>query len=359
MYVAEEDFAERARDIRAGNKKSIVDVLEERGFINQFIGARDEFKNLVDNRRTGLYVGVDPTAPSMHVGHIVPFMALGWFYIHGYHITYLLGGATSKIGDPEGRLAPRDGMKSSIHKVNVASMHMQLKRLAESTEAYAARRGYQREWAWSRAVLNNAQWHQVLTLSEFFRSLGSNVRIGPMLGRDTVKNRLEKGEGMSLAEFCYPLMQAWDWWRLFQRGTQIQIGGGDQFGNILAGADAVKAIAKKDNNYQERLEIEKKKLKKPADHIQVTEDPVGFTVPLLTTATGEKIGKSAGNAIWLDAGMTSVFELYQVSLWWISSERGLTLLEVLPAIRRCRCGKVSQAFHLLTHTGDRCCHERT
>lgn len=133
-----------------------------------------------------------------------------------------------------------------------------------------------------------------------------------MLGRDTVKNRMEKGEGMSLAEFCYPLIQGWDWWELYQKGVQVQIGGADQFGNILAGAEAVKAIAKHDHFFRERLEKEQQ-VKKQPDQIAVTEDPLGFTVPLLTTASGEKFGKSAGNAVWLDKDMTSIFDLYQVS----------------------------------------------
>ena len=194
----------------------------------------------------------------------------------------------------------------------MASMHMQLKRLGKTTETYAARRGYEREWAWKRSLVNNSQWHTNTPILEFMRLLGSQMRIGPMLGRDTVKNRMEKGEGMSLAEFCYPLIQGWDWWELYQKGVQIQIGGADQFGNILAGADAVKAIAKHDHEFQERLKKEQQ-VKKPPDQVVVTEDPLGFTVPLLTTASGEKFGKSAGNAVWLDKDMTSIFDLYQVS----------------------------------------------
>lgn len=119
------------------------------------------------------------------------------------------------------------------------------------------------------------------------------------LGR--VKTRLEAGEGMSFAEFCYPLMQAWDWWVLFQHGTQVQVGGSDQYGNILFGMDAVKAISK--NTMHEQL---RNPLDKDVDR------PIGITTPLLTNAAGEKFGKSAGNAIWLDKDMTSTFELYQV-----------------------------------------------
>lgn len=123
----------------------------------------------------------------------------------------------------------------------------------------------------------------------------------------SVKNRLD-GDGMSFSEFSYPLVQAWDWWQLFKGGVQLQIGGADQFGNILAGAEVVKSIAKEDHPYQVELTREGK------SGMAATNDPLGFTVPLLTTASGEKFGKSAGNAVWLDENMTSPFELYQVSL---------------------------------------------
>jgi len=117
---------------------------------------------------------------------------------------------------------------------------------------------------------------------------------------------------MSFSEFSYPLVQAWDWWHLFQQGVQLQIGGADQFGNILAGAEAIKSLAKEDHVYnQQRREIET--VEKRWQH-KASDEPFGFTVPLLTTASGEKFGKSAGNAVWLDEGMTSPFELYQVRL---------------------------------------------
>lgn len=115
---------------------------------------------------------------------------------------------------------------------------------------------------------------------------------------------------MSFAEFSYPLVQAWDWWHLYQQGVQIQIGGADQFGNILAGAEAVKQIAKDDHEYQQQLR--QTQLVDDRHKVTLTADPVGFTVPLLTTASGEKFGKSAGNAVWLDPQMTSIFALYQV-----------------------------------------------
>ena len=130
---------------------------------------------------------------------------------------------------------------------------------------------------------------------------------------------MENGDGMSFSEFCYPLMQAWDWWHLYKSGTQVQIGGADQFGNILAGAEAVKHMAKNDPEWLEEQKNYEGIIKTRANRTTTKEDqavesdPMGFTVPLLTTAAGEKFGKSAGNAIWLDREMTSSFDLYQVS----------------------------------------------
>lgn len=127
---------------------------------------------------------------------------------------------------------------------------------------------------------------------------------------------------MSYAEFSYPLIQAWDWWKLYQNGVQIQIGGADQFGNILAGAEAVKHISKADHTWQ--IEIERERKVSKDQELGVTEDPLGFTVPLLTTSSGEKFGKSAGNAVWLDKDMTSVFDLYQVCPLLLHSNAILT-----------------------------------
>jgi len=138
---------------------------------------------------------------------------------------------------------------------------------------------------------------------------------------------------MSFAEFCYPLVQAWDWWFLFRKGVQIQIGGADQFGNILAGAEAIKQIAKEDHEYQTNLR-EQKFLDEKNQINSITYDPIGFTVPLLTTASGEKFGKSAGNAVWLDSNLTSIFELYQVLMIQFFAVDRLTVSPVLPAFCR-------------------------
>lgn len=313
------DWEERAKAIKKGEKQSMLSLLEERGYVHQIIGARDDLDNMLTERRIGAYVGVDPTAPSLHVGHMVPFMALGWLFIHGYAASFLLGGTTARIGDPTDRTTSRETQHRTERKAYMANMHIQLKKLGASIESYAGRKGYVREWAWRRALVNNSTWYQKLPVTDFIRVLGSQVRMGPLLGRDTVKNRLESGTGMSFAEFAYPLLQGWDWWELFKKGTQLQIGGADQFGNILAGVEAVKAMKKVEpvqfeidghtqGHVGSTLTAALSNLPKDGGNIN---EPMGFTVPLLTTSAGVKFGKSADNAVWLDQQSTSTFDLYQ------------------------------------------------
>lgn len=195
-------------------------------------------------------------------------------------------------------------------------------------EEYAGRRGYVREWAWRRAVLNNSTWLNKVSIGDFMKFLGKGIRMGPLLGRDSVKNRLEKGTGMSYAEFSYPLIQGWDWWHMFKTGTQIQIGGADQYGNILSGAEVVKTCMEEDAEFRVKYEND-------LQGSTATGDPLGFTVPLLTTASGEKFGKSAGNAIWIDRQLTSSFDLYQFFLRSADEdvERYLKMLTFLPLPR--------------------------
>lgn len=309
---AERDWKRRAEAIQNGTKKSFFQVLEERGFINQTIGPRDDLESLLVGRRVGAYCGIDPTASSMHLGHLVPFMALSWFYIHGYPVTFLLGGSTARVGDPTDRLTARTEMSRADRVTNITSMHMQLKRFGENLDAYARKHGYHVEWAWKRALTNNNHWWRGMSFLDFMKGPATVARMGPLLGRDSVKRRMEQGDGMSFSEFTYPLMQAYDWYKLYQTGTQLQIGGADQFGNILEGANIVKKLAQMENLEEARVAAPPQvaSWEKGFFGKALTDEPMGFTVPLMTTASGEKFGKSAGNAIWLDPDMTSSFDLY-------------------------------------------------
>ena len=233
-------------------------------------------------------------------------MVLFWLYHHGHNVVSLVGGATARVGDPSGRLTSRARTAESVHETNFKTMFAQVGRIWENASIYGQRHGYQGSSNGRRELLDNASWLDSLNILDFLKLMGNGMRLGAMLGRDTVRNKMEKGDGMSFAEFTYPLLQGWDWWHMYaNHGVQVQIGGSDQYGNIIAGMDAVKYIASTQSAEASQLDWLDADGKLKDDVV-----PMGLTVPLLTTARGEKFGKSAGNAIWLDKSMTSPFELY-------------------------------------------------
>ncbi|KAK3899244.1 mitochondrial tyrosine--tRNA ligase [Staphylotrichum tortipilum] len=294
------DWEKRAKEVKDGARPNFWDMLEERGYVKDTAGSRETIRELMRLKRVSAYVGIDPTASSLHVGHLLPLMPLFWMYLHGYGAFTLLGGSTVKIGDPTGRLQDRDPIASADLAMNLTKMHFQLKKLWMNVEAQARRYGYEKEWAWTRAIENNNVWWNKTPMLDVLRRVGRSMRIGTMLSRETVKRKMTEGDGVSFAEFCYPVMQGWDWWMLFQkRNVQMQIGGSDQYGNIVAGVDILKAARASEPDPAKRL---------PTSGL--ANEPVGFTVPLLTDSSGVKFGKSAGNAVWLDNFMTTPFDLY-------------------------------------------------
>ncbi|KAF3764700.1 tyrosine--trna ligase precursor, mitochondrial (cyt-18) [Cryphonectria parasitica EP155] len=299
LVAADEDWRHMAQEISQGRRTHIFDEFEERGFVKDVVGTRQHIKETMRRKRIGAYCGVDPTAPSLHLGHLVAFMPIFWMYLHGFGSFILIGGSTAKIGDPTGRTESRPEIRSAQLVQNLASIQYQLKAVWEHVEENGRRFGFKRDWAWRRGVINNNAWWNKLPMLDVLKRLGSQVRLGPMLGRDNVKKRIDDGTGMSFAEFSYPLMQAWDWYELFkQRTVQLQIGGSDQYGNILTGAQAVKYCIENEPDPAKKL-----------PHGEF-DQPIGFTVPLLTDSAGTKFGKSAGNAIWLDPFKTSPFDMY-------------------------------------------------
>jgi len=140
---------------------------------------------MMTERRVGAYVGIDPTASSLHVGHLLPLMSLFWMYVHGYHTITLVGGATSKIGDPTDRLTSRESIHRKVRTQYMINIHYQLKKLWVNLEAYALKYGYRWEWAWKRGLVNNNAWMNKLPLMEVLQILGPGVRIGPMLAKET------------------------------------------------------------------------------------------------------------------------------------------------------------------------------
>ncbi|KAF2454355.1 hypothetical protein BDY21DRAFT_326494 [Lineolata rhizophorae] len=339
-YKAELQWKERRRQIDAGAAPSMLRTLEERGFIAQVAGGRDELETAMSARRLGAYVGIDPTAPSLHVGHMLPLMALFWMYVHGFRAVSLIGGATAGVGDPTDRTAAREPMDTTTRRTNIVGLHYQLKKMWLNVDAKARKYGFNPDDYWSRVLVNNSMWLNKVSVVDFMK-MGQSFRLGAMLSRETVKKRLShdaKSDGMSYAEFSYPLLQAWDWWHLYSspRGVQLQIGGSDQFGNIVAGIDAVKHMRRRQlAELPQQPADPLPTLTTPSNATFPADEPMGFTVPLLTTAAGAKFGKSEGNAVWLDGGLTSPFELYQFFLRAADAdvERYLKLLTFVPLAR--------------------------
>ncbi|KAK4147821.1 uncharacterized protein C8A04DRAFT_33919 [Dichotomopilus funicola] len=296
---AEAAWEENSMLIRAGEKPHLFDILEERGFVHQTAGSPELIRKIMLKHRVSAYVGIDPSAASLHIGHLLPLMPIFWMYMHGYGAHTLIGGSTVKIGDPTDRLKDREAIKGEVLAINLTKIHFQLKKLWDNVEIMARRFGYQKEWAWRRGLINNNVWWNSTPFLEVLRRVGKSTRVGPMLSRETVRRKMEEGDGMSFAEFAYPIMQGWDWWMLYNRlKVQMQIGGSDQYGNIIAGIDIFNTA--RDN------EPDPSK----AETLTLKNTPIGFTVPLLTDSSGVKFGKTAGNAVWLDQYMTYTHDLY-------------------------------------------------
>ncbi|KAI1424900.1 tRNA synthetase class I [Xylaria sp. FL1777] len=298
--AAEEAWDEKAERIKNGEEQNLWDGFRERGYVKDIAGTDKQIRELMRRKRIGVYVGIDPTAASLHLGHLLPLMPVFWMYMHGYRAISLIGGATAKIGDPTGRLQTRDEVSKADRSMFTTKIHYQLKRIWQNVDSQASRYGYQKEWSWNRELLNNSSWYNSTSFMEVATRLFKRMRVGPLLARETAKRKMTEGDGMSLAELVYPMMQAWDWWEMFSgpKGVCMQVGGSDQYGNIVAGIDAVKLLRDTEPNPAVKL---------PDDLLHT---PVGFTVPLLTDSAGNKFGKSAGNAMWLDPFMTSSFDLY-------------------------------------------------
>jgi tyrosyl-tRNA synthetase len=228
-----------------------------------------------------LYCGFDPTADSLHVGHLVPLLALRRFQLLGHHPIAVAGGATGSIGDPSGKSAERSLLTKEHIQANVEAVRPQLARLLDfETKQNPAR------------LVDNADWTAGLSYLDFLRDIGKHFSVNQMVAKESVRARMEDREaGISYTEFSYMLLQAFDFYVLARdHGCELQIGGSDQWGNITAGIDLMR-----------------KKLGKPG---------YGLTLPLITKADGTKFGKTEGGSVWLDPKKTSVYKFYQ---FWINT----------------------------------------
>lgn len=269
--------------------RNIIEVLEERGFIEAMTG--EELQTLA-RKPLKVYCGFDPSADSLHLGNMVAIMGLAWFQRCGHTPVALVGGATGMIGDPSGKSAERQLLDSATIEKNLAGIRQNLECILETKEAST-----------KPIFFNNYDWFKEMSIIDFMREVGPFFRVGVMLAKDSVRSRMESEEGMSFTEFCYQTLQGYDFYHLHTRHqVTVQLGGSDQWGNITAGIDLIR-----------------KKKGEPA---------FGLTFPLLTRSDGQKFGKSEKGAIWLSPKKLSPYEFYQY-LVRVADEDVIKLMRLL------------------------------
>jgi len=254
-------------------RMNTFEQLRARGFVHQHTDEHALSRALEAGPVT-FYIGFDPSAPSLHVGHLVQVMAMTWLEKLGHRPIAVVGGGTMMVGDPTGRDAMRDLLDTEVIERNKAALARQLSRFV------------------SAPLYDNAEWLLPLNYVQFLRDIGSRFSVNRMLSTEGVKQRLERNQGLSFIEFNYPLMQAYDYLQLYRRfGCTLQVGGGDQWFNIVSGVDLVRRV--------EGAEVH------------------ALTTPLLTTASGAKMGKTAGGAVWVDGAMLAPYDFYQ---YWVNAD---------------------------------------
>lgn len=271
--------------------QNVFDILKERGFIEQ-ITHEEELRELLGRESVTFYIGFDPTADSLHVGHFLQMIVMAHMQRAGHRPIALLGGGTAMVGDPSGKSDMRKMLTREEIEHNAKRFKLQFEKLLDFSEG--------------KAIMdNNANWLLELNYVEFLREIGVHFSVNRMLTAECFKSRLEKG--LSFLEFNYMLMQSYDFLELYRRyGCRLQLGGDDQWSNILGGADLIRRVE--------------------------GVSAYGMTFTLLTTSEGKKMGKTESGAIWLDADKTSPYEFYQYWRNVVDADvsKCLSLLTFLP-----------------------------
>ncbi len=284
---------------------NVFDILNERGFIQQMTH-EEPIKKLLENEKITFYIGFDPTADSLHVGHFLQLMVMAHMQKAGHRPIALVGGGTAMVGDPTGKTDMRKMMTKEEISKNAECFKNQISRFVDFSEGKAI-------------MVDNGDWLLELNYVSFLREIGVHFSVNRMLTADCFKSRLE-GKGLSFIEFNYMLMQSYDFLVLSKKyGCNFQLGGDDQWSNILGGVDLIRRVEAK--------------------------DAYGMTFTLLTTSEGKKMGKTENGAIWLDGEKTSPYEFYQ---YWRNVqdsdvERCLALLTFLPIEEVKRLGRLKDA----------------
>lgn len=252
--------------------KNVIDCLEERGFID---AVTSEEIRIQFQKPTKVYIGFDPTADSLHLGSLMGIIALAWFQKFNHVPVVILGGSTGRIGDPSGKSIERPLLDQATISSNIERIRCHFEQILDFSKADA-----------KPLILNNDEWFSKFFLVDFLRDVGKHFRIGTMLGKESVRARLNSEEGMSFTEFSYQLLQAYDFYFLHKtKDICVQVGGSDQWGNIVAGIELIRKLSAA-----------------PA---------FGMTFPLLTRSDGKKFGKTEEGAVWLAADRFSPYQFYQ------------------------------------------------
>ena len=257
---------------------NLYDEFQWRGMIHE---ATPELRQVLGEEKLTAYIGFDPSAASLHAGNLVPIMCLARLQRFGHAPIAIAGGGTGLIGDPGGKTSERQLLTPEQVEENLVGIKEQLSRFLDfSVPANPAR------------IINNADWLAPITMMEFLRDVGKHFTVNNLMAKEAIKRRLEGEGGISFTEFSYPLLQAYDYLVLYDRHScTLQMGGSDQWGNIVAGIDLIR-----------RLRSAKAR---------------GLVFPLLTTASGIKFGKTEAGAVWLDANLTSPYRFYQ---FWLNTD---------------------------------------
>jgi tyrosyl-tRNA synthetase len=302
--------------------KSAYEILKERGFVEQ-VTSETLISELFAGGPVTCYIGFDPTATSLHVGSLVPIMALAHMQKNGNRPIALVGGGTGLIGDPSGKTEMRQVLSREQIDYNAKCLGRQLSRYLDFSEGRAL-------------LLNNADWLTKINYIEFLRDIGRHFSVNRMLAAESYKMRMEKG--LNFIEFNYMILQGYDFLYLFQNyGCALQMGGNDQWGNMLAGTELIRKIEAKDAQ--------------------------AVTFPLITTSLGHKMGKTEKGTIWLDGSLTPPYEYYQ---YWVNCddadvERFLKLFTYLPlediaAVKTLSDARLNMAKTVLAYEATRVTH---
>jgi len=300
-----------------------LQVLQDRGFIKQCTHF-EELSNRMDKEKVTFYLGVDPTGKSIHIGHMVPFFAMHHLQEHGHNPIALVGGGTSLIGDPSGKSEMRKMLTVEQIKENSSALKEQLGTVVDFSDHDDPDRGH-------AIMLNNYEWLGNLNYIEFLRDIGKHFSVNRMLTFESYKQRLERG--LSFIEFNYQLLQSYDFLTLYQNHNAVlQIGGDDQWGNIVSGIDLIRKIEGKES--------------------------YGLTFSLITRSDGQKMGKSEKGAVFLDPEMFSPYDFFQ---YWrnVNDEDVIRFMKLFTFLSLEEIGEYDNPSRNINEAKERLAYEQT